>query len=298
MSKVLVPLDGSEHANRAIAHAAGLAGEGGELVLFHVRPAYGSPADVLAQIDRTADRLRGEGLNVEVVQYDLWVGDVGSVIAAAAGDRAVDAVVMASHGRTGLARAAFGSVADETVRRATVPVVVVPRGVGEAVPAGRPARMMVPLDGSPLSEHAVERAIELAKRLNASVVVVRCVDLPDAVPVPAAPYLGTTTLVSEAAEPVAATEHAQGYVDRMAARFRAEGIHADTLVLPHADSSALARVANEERADLIVMATHGRSGLTRLATGSTAAAVVLAATVPVMLIRPQPVGAAVEATPS
>src|ERR1051326_3917222 len=66
-----------------------------------------------------------------------------------------DLVVMATHGRSGLGRWLYGSVADEVLRRASVPIFLVPPGSYEPWSADRAPRILVPLDGSQLSQAAL-----------------------------------------------------------------------------------------------------------------------------------------------
>ena len=87
-----------------------------------------------------------------------------------------DLVVMTTHGRGGLRRAWLGSVTDQLIRSAEVPVLVVrPGEAGAARPVWEPGEILVALDGSPLAEAALEPAIEVARLWDAELSLVQVV---------------------------------------------------------------------------------------------------------------------------
>jgi nucleotide-binding universal stress UspA family protein len=130
---ILVPLDGSPHAEEALSPAVALADLlGAELRLLQVLPqGVGSLSDTdldrglreaTAYLERTAAPLRADHHPVEV---RALTGTPPSAIASAAGKELPDMIAMASHGRGGLARVVLGSVATGVLRQATVPVLIV-----------------------------------------------------------------------------------------------------------------------------------------------------------------------------
>ncbi len=147
--RVLVPLDGSALAERALAHAERIAAQGGEIVLFQVlepeavMPPLGvSEVASVREAERVAREMREasirarqvaerymEGVKRVVRRADLTVtlrvaeGQPADRIVEAADD--ADVVAMSTHGRTGLAHLLMGSVAEKVVRHAPVPVLVV-----------------------------------------------------------------------------------------------------------------------------------------------------------------------------
>lgn len=134
-------------------------------------------------------------------------------------------------------------------------------------------RILVPLDGSPLAEAILPEVVDLARLHGAEVLLLR-VALVHALPG-----------VDQTEAQVRAVEEAEGYLAEIERRIAAQGLpvrgavrygHAVEEILDHAQS---------QRADLIAMSTHGRSGIQRLMLGSVAEAVVRAAPVPVLLLR-------------
>jgi len=156
-SKILVPHDFSECAGAALAQAVAQARvHGSVLTLLHVSPVPPNvPDDALitppgasapigvaafmkhgaaAELEAIAEPLRRAGLLVSTVALSSRSGDVASEICDAAGRLGADVIVMATHGRTGIARVLLGSVAEKIVRHATVPVLTVRSPSANAAP--------------------------------------------------------------------------------------------------------------------------------------------------------------------
>jgi nucleotide-binding universal stress UspA family protein len=188
-----------------------------------------------------------------------------------AGAGKADLIVMATHGRGPLSRFLIGSVADELVCRARVPVLLV-RGTDRApgaTPRPAPDNILVPLDGSPLAEAVLGPAQELARVLEA-----RC-SLLQVVKPPSSGRHGPGKAQAEA------------YLEGVAARLREQGlqVRARAVVARHAADAILAE-AEAQGSNLLALATHGRHGLNRLLLGSVADLLLRAAASPVLVYRP------------
>ena len=142
------------------------------------------------------------------------------------------------------------------------------------------SKLLVPLDGSPLAEKALPYAVLLAKRLNAHLLLVQTLRL--------GPRVNGT---SEAEK--SEIKNAEAYLERvreiltdrvLATRLAPEQVQ--TLVVYDEPMGELPLIAEMEKADLIVMTTHGHTGIGRLILGSHAAEVVQHSRLPVILIRP------------
>ena len=145
--------------------------------------------------------------------------------------------------------------------------------------------ILVPLDGSPLAEGALSRGAELAADSGARLVLLRAVE--------ASAMLGTDRIDAE----VKLVREAEAYladVSRRAASMGARNV--STSVWYGAAPWAISEAARMHPADLIVMTTHGRSGLGRLILGSVAETVLRSTTAPILLLRD--VCAPVEAKPA
>src|SRR6266516_4411000 len=166
LKRILVPLDGSELAERALPFARSLAHMvGGDLILARVangRRPFGDPVE--AQIEAAAEaeayleRLADDRRAGCVAERSLPYGDPATEIARLAGERSADLIVMSTHGRSGLSRALVGSVADTLVRRTALPLLLVRAGLPLDRWEHGLRRILVPLDGSELAEAALPQA--------------------------------------------------------------------------------------------------------------------------------------------
>jgi len=150
VKRILVPLDGSPLAETALPAALELARTSGGAVLLlrtiEVPAPSPEPGPVRLEVAREAERylddvarrLRGEG--ARDVAVALWQGSAGQAIVTAADRHDVDMIVMTTHGRTGLQRDCFGSVAEAVLRGTGRPVLVVRAGgAGCEAPPGHAA---------------------------------------------------------------------------------------------------------------------------------------------------------------
>ena len=146
MKTILVPLDGSELAARALGPARELAAaRGASVLLLEVTPLHdpAAHASQAAEMERAgrylagvADQLRADGATVLV---EVCPGRPAEQIAEQAALWASELIVMSSHGRSRLGALVHGSVADEVVRLADRPVLVVPARAGPRPEIGPPA---------------------------------------------------------------------------------------------------------------------------------------------------------------
>src|SRR5687767_13019264 len=141
-------------------------------------------------------------------------------------------------------------------------------------------RILHPTDFSPASGPAFAKALALAKDTGAELILVTVLDaLP---PLASEAYVSRQTYDRIAAEGRAA---AQQRLDRPVTRARKAGVRARGLVLEGRTHEQILKAAKQQRADLIVMGTHGRTGLTKLLIGSVASRVVATARCPVVTVR-------------
>jgi len=143
--------------------------------------------------------------------------------------------------------------------------------------------ILLALDGSPLAEAAVPHARALAKAFGARVTLLSVVQ-----PVGIYPQSGVVgPVVSIALNVEEEMESMRRYLRTIAEQFEAEGINVEEVVREGDAASQICDYAHESRADLIVMSTHGRSGVQRWVYGSVADKVLRGAKVPILLIRAQ-----------
>lgn len=292
--KVLVPLDGSAFAEAALPLACAISRRsGGELELVTVHepvPAF-AQADWEASarewsehyLDEVDRRLDDSGCATTTV---VLSGNVASELESRAEQVDADLMVMATHGRGPLRRAWLGSVADHFVRHSPCPVLLVtPAGdeVVEPDAASDVSLILVPLDGSEFSESVLDHTANLAELFGAKLCLVQVIAYPLEI---ASPYLPHTVQMNQkVVEDAKAT--AAAHLERVAERLRERGLDVDTLALVDTQAGhGILQAADRVEADMIAMATHARSGVSRAFLGSTADKVVRGAHRPVFLYRP------------
>lgn len=138
--------------------------------------------------------------------------------------------------------------------------------------------MLCTLDGSPLAEQALPHAVAMARAFGARLTLLRVVEVP---PLPVLPELATV----EVELLPQLLEEARAYINAKVGELRQQGLDVEGEVVEGRAAEAIADYAAEHSIDLIVMATHGRSGLSRWAFGSVAERVLRQAHCPVLLIR-------------
>jgi nucleotide-binding universal stress UspA family protein len=192
-----------------------------------------------------------------------------------------DMIVLCTHGRSGLRRAVSGSIAQQVLRRAVAPVLLV-RARTEA-PA-RLERLLVPLDCTSTAEVALAAAIDVARPCNAAINLAVVVPTVETVTGDLLPTARLTPMATRAALNVE-EEQSRDYLNRVLERVSSEGIRVGGAVLRGETIQTLADTAEQMAADLIVIATHGRAGLDATFTGSVAAGLIGRVTQPVLMIK-------------
>jgi nucleotide-binding universal stress UspA family protein len=313
MKTILVPLDGSALAEQALPYVRTLApllgaqvrlltvivdDQGESLMAEGIAASYGvidplttqrerehRSLTILTQhaesyLDSQAALLRVQGIDADI---DVRCGPAADVIVEAAEGPDISMIAMATHGYSGLRRWALGSVTDRVVHATTVPVFVV-RGATRT-PAEPIAfkRVMVPLDGSPLAAQALPLAADLAERARAELLLMQAVDeIIELYPV-ITPLSRPDLMPSEMLRMLRARAGQQ--LEEQAAMLRDGGLPVVTRVANGHAAEAIIDEAERQSVDLIVIATHGYSGIKRWALGSVTDKVLHAAVTPLLLVR-------------
>ena len=281
-SQLLVPLDGTPESEAALDPACALArSTGAEIVLLRVMSLSASHAEeseAVGHLEWSAAELRARDV---AVGTEVRRGDAAEQIVEAAG-RGPRVVVMATHGRAGLGRVLFGSVAERVVAHSLVPVLLRRPG-GRRVAAFE--TLLVAVDGTDADWDALGAALVMARATGARLFLLHVV-LPLQLYAPSAdPFLGVSaTPYVEREWDETARRGAQEYVEGMAEVAKRGGVKAEGSVIPGPVVETIVDAAGWTGADLIVMSTHGRTGPSRAIHGSVADAVMRAADRCVMLI--------------
>ena len=268
---ILVPTDGSPEAQQALDVALPMAATCGFAIsLLTALDDHSTQSDLQTHLEALA-RARCEPLGVAWTVQTPEAQPVEAILNAAS-ENGVQFIVMTTHGRSGFRRWRLGSVADRVVHTSLRPVVLV--RPHEDVQVGTSFnRILVPLDGSEMSARALPHAVALARAGNASLILLRAVA--GTVPALALPLDGYYLEADKDAE-AHAVEELQSVAETL------DGVEVEILAACGRPEAVIGEAA--EDADLIVMASHGRGGLARLALGSVADAVIRHAGRPVMIV--------------
>ena len=287
IDRILFPTDGSACAARAYQHAVDVADRHqADLHVLHVeeRTIEWSDVidirteDVLADLhaplpDTDADTSLGH-----TEQHTITHPSAAHGILVYAAEHDIDLIVMGTHGRRGLARAVIGSVAEEVIRRAECPVLTI-RANEDVQNMPSFDHLLVPVDFSTHTEGLVQHAEALALAYDVPVHLLHVIEqlvLPTA-------YGIQPPEVDLSDMRVRAREAFQEYVQRL----EADGVETHVHLRDgHAAREILNTVANSSRPPLLVVATHGRTGLKRMLLGSIAEKVVRRAQCPVFTVKP------------
>jgi nucleotide-binding universal stress UspA family protein len=293
LKKILVPVDGSTFGEYALPMA---------LALSHQ-----ADADIqLAMVNQPAGLMGGweeafesthmmylESLEAKVAEVAaspaptvLLDGDVPDALCQEAIRSDSDLIVMSTHGRGGLTRVWLGSVADGVVRQSSTPVLLIrpPEGENPFLEVEKPKirRILIPLEGSTLSEAAIEPALELGALFGASFTLLRVIEFPMMV----GAYLPETLQSNQAILEEAETE-ARAYLEGVRSRLDDGSRQIDTdVVVNQQPARAILNYAAANNADLVSIATHGRGGVERTLLGSTTDKVIRGANTPILIVRP------------
>lgn len=310
--RILVPLDGTKHSERAIPVAARIARASKGTVIFvgvvlpavefgtysveHTIPlkpgAFERREEAMTSYLASLSEVYASelvGINTET---DLAIGAAASEIEAAARAEQADLIVLCSHGETGLKRWFFGSVTQHMAHHSPVPVLVLNEQAmeeeNELQEMAHPLRILVPLDGSALAETALRPAVQLLTALGlplqGELHLVRVVDLPSAYGRMKSQAHITDTMQEEARQE--AERYMNIITERCKLEFAALGFHLQitSSVISNIDVAGTI-VKEAEHYDLIALATHGRGGLRRLVMGSVAEQVLGVTKRPLLIIR-------------
>jgi nucleotide-binding universal stress UspA family protein len=280
--KILVPLDGSELAETALLTALVIARKvAGEIILLTV-PTYGhmlapSPAGYAAMtparapdllnsdaeiyLDEIYQKINEPGLEITT---KVISGDIAGNIVDLAAAEGVDLITMTTHGHSGFTRWMMGSVTERVLRNAPCPVLVIRC-------AGLPKKAILTLDGSDLSEQALAPGLALARLLGAQSTLLRInqekklndleLGLLDAAEVGLGHQIDQQLGQEE-------EDSAGYYLEEIARQYRSPGMEIQTMVLGGSPAESIMAYVEAGEVELLIMATHGHTGLRRWVYGS------------------------------
>jgi nucleotide-binding universal stress UspA family protein len=286
IEKILLSTDGSEHSEGAVREAIKLAKKcGSKLTILSVidtNPEFDTLAPQI--VEKKAKEVR---MNLDAMQARAKNegGDCGTAVREGEDsykyivDEAVknksSMIVMGRRGRTGLKRLMMGSVTARVIGHAPCNVLVVPRAAQLGF-----TNIVVATDGSKHSVAAASEAIGLAKRNGSALTVLSVVPSDIDTPVDIGFTVNQQELIAEK-EMQEAEKNARSVKEAA----QNEGVAVKAFIMSGKPADAIIEIAKERRADLIVLGSHGRTGLERLLMGSVAERVIVLATCPVLVVK-------------
>ncbi|WP_136689823.1 universal stress protein [Halorhabdus amylolytica] len=269
VERILFPTDGSAGAMSTLEHALDLAADHDAGVHILTVDGGGGEPPGREVLELATDRVRDRGLEVETT---LREGRPYREILDLAEEAGIDLIVMPTHGRTGLERLLLGSVTARVMRLADVPVLTACPDAELRYPY---RRVLVPTDGSQCAAAALDVGVELAETANVPLSALSVVETP-----------GSDGNVHPSGERERRENLAERAVESAASTARGRVSEVSTAVVGGRSIPATIREhAAEERADLIVLGTHGRAGLDRYLFGGVTEKLVRTSDVPVLTVR-------------
>ncbi|CAN5624768.1 universal stress protein [soil metagenome] len=295
--KILVPLDGSALAEQVLPHLQRLAAPSEttlvlvnviEPIPYSMPPLCYTPPNFLPYLRSSAEayiaeqqkQLQAVGFQVEAHVIE---GDAATNLVSVATATNVDLIAMTTHGRSGFVRWALGSVAERVMCETLLPVFLVRETTAAA--GDKLRRILVPLDGSPLAEQALPEAVALAQATGAELLLLQVIQTFDE---------GNKHILfkNEAEAQVAFAQwqtSAATYLEQVAQPIQAQKVVYICRALAGNVVEMIIDTVETDGIDLLVISTHGRSGLRRWMYGSVANKVLRGVSCPLLVIHNSPV---------
>jgi nucleotide-binding universal stress UspA family protein len=252
----------------------------------HGQPHLKHAQDAERYLQDVARRCFPEGIQVECHVHEDEVDDVAGSIVAHADELAHDLVIMCSHGRGAALHLFLGSIAQKVIGRGSRPVMITHPDAAGKPPAFICRHILVPLDDNPEHAKALPFCTALATAcgatLHLAMVIPDLATLSGQEAVASKMLPGTTSRLLDMS-----TQDAEKYFQELGNGLRSEGFQASTHVLRGDPAGVIVEAAERADIDLIVLGTHGKTGMDAFWAGSVAHRVCSQSRVPLLMI---PVG--------
>ena len=303
--RILVPLDGSELAGRALPYAKELANHlGSEVILINVMGSNDNPDNPehrvylnnkVATMEQVIKKSSALPPGEKVKVTSAIIGSSGILTHPAeeildyAEKEHVSLIVMATHGRTGIKRWALGSTADKVARASQCPILLIRANI-DAPKNVHLDKILVTLDGSEKSEAVLPHIEYTAPKFKSEINLLNVVEPPYHISIyQGVGYYGGSGIIKvpyteEEIKP--AKVAAEEYLQKVSGKLIAEGIKTSYKVRVGSASEEIIKAEGEIGVDMVAMSTHGHSGFGRWDHGSIADKVLHAGNTPLLLVRP------------
>ena len=295
IQRLLVPLDGSDMAEEALPAAAYLAGKlSASVTLIHIVERHAPQeihgerhltdgAEAEAYLKATATGAFSAELHVEWHVHVTESDDVPRSIVEHIAECAPDLIVMCSHGSGGLRGFLFGNIAQQVIGRSHTPVLVIRPTPGGSRQPFACSRLLAPIDGTPVHEGGLTIAAALGQACGAELRLVLVVPTLGTL---SAERAATSRLLPGATSRVLeiAQSEAANYLGQRVEVLRQQGLNVTAEVRRGDPTETIVMVARSTGANMIVLGTHGRSGMDAFWAGSTAPKVSARTHLPLLLV--------------
>jgi nucleotide-binding universal stress UspA family protein len=264
MRKILAALDGSKTSESVLPYLEELLrNEDADVTLARV--AHGDRLtehkELVAYLKGFSDALKNKGASVKT---EILAGEPAKELVKYAVEKGFHLILMSTRGKTGLKRLILGSVTAEVLKTSPVPVLIVhPAEKGQAAPKIR--RIVVPLDGSHRSASILPAVADVAKAMGAKI--------------------GFVTVVNPTKKDEMPVEVVAENIFREQKKLQKRGLEVEIAILYGDPATEAMDFAGRNEADLMAIATHGRTGLDRLRYGSVAEVILTKSRIPLMVVR-------------
>ncbi len=277
--KILVAVDGSETSTNALKQSFRFLNDETEITVLSVSPYVkvynpltevddvnailkGIAAKVIADANDTA---RAEGVSITSRMEE---GEIYSAIIETAKDAGCDLVVMGRRGMSRIERALLGSETDRVIGHNKGLTLVVPKDSSLGLD-----NILVATDGSQYSDNALDEAMRIARHSKATLHIVNAVYIPD----------DFESYAPDASDKL--IDKANIYLDELKNEALRSNVSAEVHAMKGRPSNVIVSLAQELKAGLIIMGSHGRTGLKKLFMGSVTSRVIGHSTCPVMVVN-------------
>ena len=304
-TKIMIPLDGSRCSEMILPYARRLARSMGLSVeLFHaidqksvveyIDPAHGRYMETVeTELQQRAQQYlhttAAEQLTELTVECSVDLGLPENAIVTRAEQRNGTLIAMATRGHSGIKRWFLGSVADKVLQATKNPLLLVKAIGNERIShEGKIRSLLVPVDGSELAECILPHAAAVAKAMNLPIELIRAYSLFIGAAVHPPYDVGSLPLSADDRIVESVKKEAEEYLAIKESQLHAWGINKVARFSILADAAEqIIETAQKTPLSLIVMSTHGRSGIGRWVLGSVAGRVIRQSGEPVLVVRPE-----------
>lgn len=284
LEKLLLPTDGSDFNEGAIREAINLAKKCSSKIIavsvIETNPEYETIAPQLVEkaekearvhLESVKERASNEGVECEIIA--CHGEEPYKCIVEEAEKNIVNMIIMGSRGRTGIKRLMLGSVTAKVIGHSFCNVLVVPR---EAKLECK--NIVAATDGSRFGRAALYEAIEIAKRCNSNLAIVTVITSEELVHI----EHSRIQLTSAADEEMKKMERNIKELKELATK---EGVPTEGLILSGVPAETILNAAKTKNAGLIIVGSHGRTGIDRVLVGSVAERVIVLSTSAVLVVK-------------